>query len=196
MSTHLSREQACAALGISNRTLERMIADGHLHPTREGKAYVFDAAEIQARQRPSNGVVLSPPTGVATPPNPPAVAEITAEMVVDRMAEKLMERIPAGALVSAIETLGDRIGQAFASRFPARRPDAIWLTLEEAGRYSGLGPLLLVSLVRGKKVRAINDGRTKVLREDLERVVNSPQFTKVHESLADLRAKLKGRQPK
>jgi hypothetical protein len=198
MSTDLSnwipRDQALAQLGISRRTLAREIQAGNLHPKLNGKGNVYDPDELaswKAANRPPSGVISPsvPRTPQRAPsPEPPVtqLAHITADMVVDRMASKLLEQIPAAVLIGAIESIGDRIGNAVASRFPAPMPDTMYVTYEEAVRITNLPRRLIVLMARGKKIRAlqVNDNQpARILRSDLEKLADPARLAKWRQEL-------------
>ena len=154
----LTDQEACARLGVSPRSLHRLVERHQLHPQfrpRSGNRpqRLFDPEEIQ-------GHLPAPPTRVM-PPVSPTVSPVlpTVQPVMPTMAA------PAGALFSALE----RFANVLADRLGPPAPQALFLTLEQASEQIGLSVRLLKLLCAKGKIPAIRDNRQwRVKRSDVE----------------------------
>lgn len=169
-STWLSKTQAAAALGVTDRTIDRMVQRGQLHPQHHkqpGRATspFFDPEEI-ARYTGQLDLVPVPPPAVPAPPMPPAATLSDAGQL-------------AALLASLADQLTSRLTQAVADQLAARDtrvpiPQRLYLTLAEASAYTGLPRGYLQQLIDAGQLRAVEVGKSgkgtkrRVARVDLE----------------------------
>lgn len=155
LSAWMTKAEAAAILGCSERTLDRLTAAG-VGPER--------------RLRPRQGAKPEP---VYNPEDVERLAPAAAPAVVPyngpvngHAAPQLSNPAETGfaLLVSAMQTLADRVGP--------RRPLAAFLTIKEASAYSGLSQAFLRRLVREGALPAVRDVAIKVRRADLDNLAN------------------------
>jgi len=158
LSTWASKPQAAAALGISERTLDRLIAEGkgpeRRLRRREGKRPepVYNPIDLDtlAAAQPA---LLHPDSPLGRP---------TTAIAARR--EYLPPLHPA-----ALALMDRLITMAQPAQPPPARP---WLTIPEASAYTGLSGTLLRRLVREKRLPAIRDRAVKLRRSDLDRMAD------------------------
>ena len=175
LSTWLSREQTCAQLGISSRSLDTLVADQKLHPRRNGRAYVFDPQEVAARQKPANGLVI-PPSQI--PQHAAQAPQRTTEIAgLPGISEALVKPLIAELLGMVAESA---------------KPPTLWTDLDTAATETGLSRRFLRRLIAGESLTAVKDGRIKVRRADLQELDVSEHLVNL-EPLKTKPRKRKGR---
>lgn len=154
LSGWMTKAEAAARLGCSERTMDRLTATG---------------AGPERRLRPRQGAKPEP---VYNPEDVERLAPSVSPAVVpygsvNGHAPQLSSPAETGfaLLVSAMQTLADRVGP--------RRPLAAFLTIKEASAYSGLSQAFLRRLVRAGGLPSVRDGALKVRRVDLDNLANT-----------------------
>lgn len=155
LSSWLNTEQVCAQLGISQRSLSRLVKEGKLTPRKEGKLYFFDPEQVRSLQR---APVMTVQRAVSQPPQPPAIQP--QPPVVAGMAGE-MEDNP---LVAALERL-------LHNYLPPPEPEPLpmFVDVPTASRHTGISDRGLMRIKNAGGVVAIFDERkTKLRTSDLE----------------------------
>jgi len=143
----IPKPEAARRLGVTERTVDRMIAAGKLERTWRRVPGRRDLAVIHPGQLAALEAATVQAPAAASPP--PAAAD---------------GAIAAAELIEAL----DRLARAL-------KPAPLWLTLDEAVEYSGLSRELLKQLIRARKLPLLRDGEArKVRRRDLERLSIRP----------------------
>lgn len=161
LSAWMTKAEAAAILGCSERTLDRLAAAGmgperRLRPRQGAKPEpVYNPADVE-RLAPA-----AAPAVVFGPPDPHHFLRGGAPPL---PATRPTANAGVELLVSAMQTLADRVGP--------RRPMAAFLTIKEASAYSGLSQAFLRRLVRSGTLPAVLDGAIKVRRADLDNLAN------------------------
>jgi hypothetical protein len=183
LSTWLSKPEAAARLGISERTLERMVLAGtgpeQRNRPRPGKRpeAVFNPEDVQTfAQAPAVIAAASPLMPKGVPPSaghgqeiPPALAALMS------VFERMLEMAQRPRLDAPQET------------------SALWLNLAQARAYSGLSIALLRRLIDSGRLPAIQDGAIKVRRNDLDNIDNVAELAALRKATNELRTNLKSR---
>jgi excisionase family DNA binding protein len=157
LSAWLSKRETAASLGMSERTLDRLVQSGR-------------GPELRQRQRPGRRPepVYRPEDVERLAAAGAAVAIAPASAIGPReVAISRQSRHGGGSggdIVGIVEQL------AALARPAAPRP---WLTIAEASEYSGLSVALLRRLVRSGQLQAIRDGAVKVRRVDIDNLADN-----------------------
>lgn len=167
----LTRDQAAARLQVSGKTVDRMADRQQL--------------ERRMRARPRRK-----PEPVFDPQAVDAIAGARSPAIVALSRERTT---PAPAATPPAQATGidvAAIARAIAQALAPPRTSPAWLTLPEAAQHTGLSQSLLRRLAKAGHIRAIRDGSTKLLRDDLDNVdaiatVSLPAFTKRQKDNAD-----------
>lgn len=178
LSTWLTEEDAAARLGVSERTLRRRCEDG-TGPERQYRP--VDGRKPEPVYRPDDVERLAPPRPAVFSERNPLLPQPHANGLPAPPLE-----LPAGAgmtLAGAIESAVLRAAEMIADRFPAPKPDALWLTIDQAAQYTGLSQTLIALLVRGGKLNAFRDHSIKVLRSDLDKLDSASVLSKWRQEL-------------
>jgi excisionase family DNA binding protein len=133
--------QAAAMLKTSSRSLDRLRTAGKLRRREENGRCFYALSDLQAIAK-ARGLTLAPPSEKA----PAASAELVLvlrELVNERQAER-------------------------AERERARTESRLWLSLDEAAAYSGLGRLVLRRAIEDQKLTALKAGAWRIRRASLE----------------------------
>lgn len=155
LSAWMTKAEAAARLGCSERTMDRLTATGagperRLRPRQGAKPEPVYNPEDVERLAPAASPAVVPYTG----PLNGLAAPQTSNAAETGFA----------LLVSAMQTLADRVGP--------RRPLAAFLTIKEASAYSGLSQAFLRRLARARVLPSVRDGALKVRRIDLDNLAN------------------------
>lgn len=152
LSTWLTTPEACARLGISERTLDRKVA----------------ARQIERRNRPAEG---RRPIPVHNP-------EDIARLIAREPAVEIMRAIApsVGGEINVAANLTARPAPAVDQIVPLvvgllesiPRPPRAWMTIVEASAYSGLSKAALRRLVKDGALPGLRDGAMKVRKVDLD----------------------------
>jgi excisionase family DNA binding protein len=160
LSTWLSKPEAAARLGISERTLERMIdadkgPECRIRP-RTGKRPepVYNPQDVDAL------AAAAAPKPAVNPPAGPANSRQLVPTGEDSMPSSLALGIE---LIEQLARIANR-----ARPEPAPTPPALWLTIPEAAVYTGLSQAFLRRLARSGELPSVRDRKTKVRRADLD----------------------------
>ncbi|SRR5712691_11442869 len=183
LSTWLTKADAAARLGISQRTLDRLDAKGEgpecRNRPRPGKrpepVYSPSDVETLAAAKPAMIAATSPigpqRSGLMDPtPAGIGVQRATHGGLIDpsRPADSAgtqdLQRPFGMVLARVIEHLA---GAAAAVAQSQREPTP-WLTMPEAAAYTGLSETLLRRLARSGQLESMLDGARKVRRRDLD----------------------------
>jgi excisionase family DNA binding protein len=167
LSTWLTKADAAARLGLSERTLDRLVAAGKGPECRDrrrpGKRPepVYNPRDLDVLA----GAAAARPAVIAAA-SPIGQPQLDVQRAID--AEGIMWGEiprPLGVVLRVIEQL------AQITRHPepaAASPP--WLTMREAAKYSGLSESLLRRLARSGELFSVRDGARKVRRHDLDKL--------------------------
>jgi excisionase family DNA binding protein len=175
MTQTKNKQEAADYLGVSVRTLLRLIDQGklgHMPKRRPAEETRFDASELERYQREMNGAAAGIVSGVVVPVTPGTPFE---NQTLERRAgdvTSMLDTLDAG---DALDTpaMQDRMLRAFeAMAAPVRLSDKLTLSLAEAGLLAGLSRGHLREAIAAKKLKARIIGRGwRVKRDDLDAYV-------------------------
>jgi hypothetical protein len=159
LSHWLTKPEAAARLGVSERTLDRMGSSGpaRAERPRPGKKpeVVFNPDDVAALTAPKPDI------------NPPAMPRLGAPANTAALALRGEGAMPP--VVTAALTIIEKVAQTMSERRPAPATfQEIWLTAENAAAYSGLSKALLIRLARAGRLVAIKDPGWKFRRMDID----------------------------
>jgi excisionase family DNA binding protein len=170
LSTWYPKSEAAAVLRISERTLERMTTAGKGPECklrqRAGRKPepVYNPADVDAlraaAERPHVMSALSP-----IGPRQPAVQEAGHQDGDIPQGLAIALGLMEGLLRMAQRPL---LEAGRAPETAARAHDKLWLTIDEAAKYSGLSGAFLRRCVQQGKLPAVRDRAVKVRRVDLD----------------------------
>ena len=176
----ISKAEAAAILGKSERGVERYAKDGLLEvkPQRvKGRTRdvpMYEEADVRAlaerlRQPPARPSVvssLSPAREVATVTTPNDNA--------DNADARALERAGGGLSVGRVVEVFERLGDVLESLRAAADSAPVWLTREQALEASGMPSSWFDAAVRGGQLAHIGEGRgRRYHREDVRRYAES-----------------------
>ena len=154
LSTWLTKPDAAARLGISERTLDRLCEKGE-GPERRDRPRVglkpepvYNPDDVDRLAAPKAHVMPAQTAAVATRPSAPSADVLS--LVLDRIA-------------GAVE---GRLSQALPS------PEPLYLTLPQASAYTGLSMAFLRRLISTEKLPALRDRAIKLRRDHLDDLAN------------------------
>lgn len=163
LSTWLSRAEAAARLGISERKLERLDAKGQGPERRERPRagmrpeIVYNPEDVDLERMAAPKLHVMPERWEAENRSPALVNGSSEITIADLQA--------ASSQLAVVDRLAERL----AVWLPPR-PPVPYLTLREAAARRGLSVTLIRRLVRDGKLPAIVDGSVKVLQSDVDQL--------------------------
>lgn len=146
--TWLLKKEAAERLGVSERTLERLIADGKITQSHR---------RVPGRR----------PLAVV---NPADIERLEAETV-----KPIVVNDSSGSGSKALATRANVLPMlaGLVAAMGQQQPNKLFLNLEEASALSGLSQAFLRRLIRDGKLAAVRDVSLKVSRANLERFADN-----------------------
>jgi excisionase family DNA binding protein len=169
----MNKKEAAEKLGVSAKTIERLVAKDKLHPVmvhgRTGLEAQFDEAEIDALKTERDTPIHN-----AHPAKPSQDETRQPNQYSNAIALNQARGLPA-ALVELIQTLANP-GRGKRIAYPMITIESkMFLTVREAAALSGLGVSHLEDAIKRKKLKAHNlahiRGR-RIKRQDLDNYTN------------------------
>jgi excisionase family DNA binding protein len=169
LSSWYPQSEAAELLGVSEKTLERMVKKG-------------TGPECQKRRRPGRK-----PENVYNPGDVDALVAAAGRTVFSAssrigMPAAVATRQPDGippALAAVLGLFEKLAGMAVRSRQELAAPaGAIWLTIPQAAAVSGLSQPFLRRCVKRGELRAVRDRAVKVRRADLDNLDNVSELSR------------------
>jgi len=175
MAQRANKQQAAAHVGVSVRTLLRLVDQGklaHLPKRRPADETLFDVAELDRYQRAVAAAAASVVSGVVIPGTPGTLDAPARNQALARRNGRVSLAPVTLDAGDALDTpaMRDRMLAAFeAMASPVRLADKLTLSLTEAALLSGLSRSHLRAAIAEKKLKARIIGRGfRVKRSDLE----------------------------
>jgi len=157
LATWLDKPSAAARLGISERTLDRLVEKGRperrMRPRPNTKPEpVYNPDDIEAMAASANPPVAMPPGQTIATTH--GTGNAGGLVLASQFAEQFFEK-----LASATQPQPQQ---------PVRPVPRPWMTIQEASDYSGLSKACLRRLVKEGTLNGILDRSTKVRKVDLD----------------------------
>jgi len=172
----LTKQQAADRIGVTTKTIERLTADGKLHPTRWRRPtggpelVVYDPDEVdriaQARQPGPAAPILVPVTK-ALPTNGNGRPSSGTDEAPARVPAPVSSQLPAiGSGEEFFRVLVAAAGRVLSE---TSQTPTLYLTIAEAAAVSGLSRAYVTRACEAGTLKAIRDGRRwRIRRTDLE----------------------------
>lgn len=160
--TWLPKSEAAARLGISERTLDRLISAGKgpecRNRPRPGKKPepVYNPADVDALVEAANKPAIFAASSPIGPASTTALAPAGGSSMPPGLATALR-------FIDQLATIAQR--PRLDPPVPAATP---WMTIDQAAAYTGLSVTFLRRLVRSGELPSVRDRSTKVRRTDLD----------------------------